>query len=113
MFGDVVGELLLVNGEIVWLHIWYGFVEVVLIDIVVVWIALLFMADELALEVVVVCGWCFVEIGVVGGWVLWVSGGFIGWVNSVFFFCVLGWFFDEVFEVAHIWYVECRLFFWF
>jgi GNAT superfamily N-acetyltransferase len=105
-FGDVVGDLLVLDEETALIEARSGPVEVPVHLIAIARLVGPSAADELALEDVVARGWRAEETGQIGGWLLRASGGFTGRGNSVLPLRAPGMPLDDALAAAGEWYAE-------
>ena len=106
LYTDVVGELLMLDGERAVIDSRNGLVDVCVADVHIARIAPPSTAAELALEAVAARGWRAAETSTIGGWLLRADHGFTGRANSVLPLAAPGVSLDEALDEARRWYAE-------
>jgi ribosomal protein S18 acetylase RimI-like enzyme len=105
-FGDVVGDLLVLDPDRAVVDGRDGPVDVVLADVGAARLAPPSTADELALEAIVANGWRAPDTAELGGWRLRAADGFTGRANSVLPLGPPGLPLDDALDHARGWYAE-------
>lgn len=104
VYGDVVGDLLRLDGSTAVIETRTGPVEVALDTVVIAKAAPPSTADELALQTVAASGWRAAETGHVGGWLLRANAGFTSRANSVLPLRAPGMPLEHALAQARAWY---------
>jgi ribosomal protein S18 acetylase RimI-like enzyme len=104
VFGDVVGDLLVLDAQAALVEARGGRVEIPIGAVAAARIAVPSTADELALDTVAAHGWQAEETAEIGGWLLRAARGFTSRANSVLPLRQPGRPLDDALSQAREWY---------
>jgi hypothetical protein len=109
IFGDVVGDLVSLDGQNAVVDTRHGAVEIPVALVTAAKLAPPSSGEELALEEIVAQGWRAEHTAQLGGWLLRAAGGFTGRANSVLPLRAPRMPLEDALAAARAWYAEQRL----